>query len=51
MPGIDGTRVRVVGIAHNGVPVLGLTYIVELLEPLIGNYAYTHCVAFEAHLR
>ena len=40
-PGIVNHPVRICGVATTGVPVLGLTYIAELLEPIEG-YAYTH---------
>ena len=49
VPELDGLVVKVVGIASNGVPVLGMTYIVELLQPIKG-YEYTHTAAFECHL-
>ena len=42
--------VRVCGVASNGVPVLGLSYIVEPLSPIEG-YEYSHAVAFECHLK
>ena len=42
--------VKVVGLAANGVPFLGPTYIVELLVP-IPDYPYTHAVAFKRDLK
>jgi hypothetical protein len=52
-PRVDGIKdfpVRIVGLAHSGVPILGLTYIVELSNPIKG-YPYTHATAFEVHLK
>lgn len=46
---IQNHPVRVCGIASTGAPVIGLTYIVELLAPL-PDYPYTHAAAFEVHL-
>ena len=50
---LDGVLVRICGTASNGVPVLGVTYIAELLEPFPGKnpYPYTHVACFEDHLR
>ena len=41
--------VRICGVASTGAPVLGITYIAELLEPIPG-YDYTHVPVFELHL-
>jgi len=52
-PGVEGIKdhpVKVCGVATTGVPILGLTYIVEVLKP-IENLNYTHVAAFECHLR
>lgn len=52
-PGGDEIKdwpVKIVGLASNGVAVVGITYIVELLRPIPG-YEYTHAAAFECHLR
>ena len=50
VPGLDGLVVTVVGISNTGMAVLGVSYIVEL--PLeLPTYPYTHCVAFEIHLK
>ena len=44
-------RVKVVGIATTGAPVIGRSYIVELPEGLkLPSYPYSHVVAFECHL-
>ncbi len=50
VPDIVDHPVRVVGLAAVGVPVLGPSYIVELLRPVPG-YEYTHAVAFAVNLR
>lgn len=49
VPNIQDVPVKVCGLATTGVPVLGRTYIVELLKPIEG-YEYTHAAAFEVHL-
>ena len=50
VPEIDGSPVIICGLASSGVPILGITYIVELSNPL-KDYPYTHAVAFECHLK
>lgn len=47
--GIKDWPVRIVGLAHTGVVLLGRGYVVELLRPIAG-YEYTHTVAFEYQL-
>lgn len=42
--------VRVCGIAQTGIPVLGRTYIMELMNGPIEGHSYTHVAAFECHL-
>jgi hypothetical protein len=51
-PGVDkifNWPVKIVGIASLGSPILGITYIAELLTPIPG-YGFTHVAAFECHL-
>ena len=50
VPELGGMSVKICGLATNGVPILGLSYIVELLGP-VPSYPYSHAVAFEAHLK
>ena len=50
VPGVDGMRVTVTGMSHTGMAVLGAGYIVLMSDPQ-PHYPYTHCVAFECHLR
>jgi hypothetical protein len=51
---MDAIKVKIVGLATTGAPVIGRTYIVEL--PAWVNfgakhgYDYTHIAAFECHL-
>lgn len=45
---------KVCGIASNGVPIAGLSYIIELDDEYKGkmpSYPYSHAVAFEVHLK
>lgn len=43
-------RVKVCGVATNGVSILGKTMIVEMLTPIDG-WPYTHAAAFERDLK
>ena len=46
---IKNWPVRICGIAAVGTAMLGVTFIVELLNPIPG-YKYTHAAAFERDL-
>lgn len=54
-PGVKGigvVKVKIVGLATSGAPLIGKTYIVELPSWVkFGTpYDYTHVTAFECHL-
>jgi len=49
--GISGEG-TVVGVANNGSPIIGKTYIIEPDEPISNEaYDYSHFVAFESELK
>jgi hypothetical protein len=51
IPGLGVFKVKVVGVATTGAPVIGRSYIVELPENLrLPQYDYRYVVAFECHL-
>jgi hypothetical protein len=48
--GLDGLRVKVVGIASRECATIGYTYIIDLMGAKITGYPYTHSVATEISL-
>lgn len=53
IPGVYEGRGKIKGISYNGVPILGLAYIVEVEDNFIPNdtYPYTHMSVFSNHLK
>lgn len=50
IPDVVDYPVRVVGVAATPLPVLGRTYVVELLGPPLPGYPYSHLTAYEVNL-